>query len=101
MELPEGLLEDVRGYLDITWEDEATDKKITGIIKRGMKYIDGIAGKAMDYTIEDKSKELLLDYCRYVRSNALDQFKINYSHELLTLQMIEEVANYEANNPTI
>lgn len=101
MELPEGLLIEVKNYLDITWVDEATDKKLEGIIARGIKYIDGIAGKAMDYTLEDKPKELLLDYCRYVRSNALDQFKINYLHELIALQMIEEVATYEANNPTI
>lgn len=101
MELPEGLLIDIKNYLDITWEDETTDKKITGIIKRGMKYIDGVAGGTMDYTIEDKPKELLLDYCRYVRSNALEQFQNNYLHELLSLQMREEVAAYEADNPTL
>lgn len=101
MLLPEGLLEDVKNYLDITWDDEDTYNKLSGIIARGIKYIDGIAGKEMDYTNEDKPKELLLDYCRYVRSNALDQFKINYISELLTLQMVEEVADYEANNPAI
>lgn len=97
--LPEGLLEDVKDYLDITWSDPNTEKKLTGIIKRGMKYIDKTAGAIQDYTVEDKPKELLLDYCRYVRSNALEQFQTNYLHELLTLQMKQEVATYEAENP--
>jgi hypothetical protein len=101
MVLPEGLLEAVRTYLDITWVDEAGDKKLSGIIARGMKYIDGIAGSAMDYTTEDKPRELLLDYCRYVRSNALEVFQANYMHELLALQITQEVAAYEAANPDV
>jgi hypothetical protein len=98
MALPDGLLSDVKIYLDITWTDENTDKKITGIIERGIKYIDGVAGAAQDYTIEDKPRELLFDYCRYIRSNALPEFQANYLPELLTLQMRQEVADYEAEN---
>jgi len=92
--LPEGLLEAVRNYLDITWVDVAGDEKLSGIISRGIKYIDSLAGAAMDYSIEDKPRELLLDYCRYVRSNALDEFQTNYLHELLSLQISEEVKAY-------
>lgn len=98
MALPDGLLSDVKDYLDITWTDEPTDKKLTGIITRGMKYIDRTAGTSLDYTVEDKPKELLLDYCRYARSNALEEFQNNYLHELLTLQIKQEVADYEAAN---
>jgi hypothetical protein len=94
MALPEGLLEAVRNYLDITWEDPAGDEKLTGIISRGIKYIDSVAGTELDYTIEDKPRELLFDYCRYVRSNALDEFQTNYLPELLTLQISEEVKAY-------
>lgn len=98
MALPEGLLKDVKSYLDITWVDVTTDIKVTGIIERGIKYIDRIAGSAMNYTVEDKPKELLLDYCRYARSNALDMFQNNYLHELLSLQIDKEVEAYEAAN---
>jgi hypothetical protein len=101
MALPEGLLEAVRNYLDITWVDAAGDGKLSGIIARGIKYIDGIAGAAMDYTVEDKPRELLFDYCRYARSNALDEFQKNYLHELLTLQLIKEVEAYELANPIV
>lgn len=99
--LPEGLLEDVKTYLDITWSDDNTDKKISGIIERGIKYLNSAAGSELDYSQNDKPKELLLDYCRYVRSNALAEFQNNYLHELLTLQIRQEVANYEINNPDV
>jgi hypothetical protein len=95
MALPDGLLLEVKNYLDITWEDDAGDTKLSGIIARGMKYLDSVAGEALDYTVDDKPKELLLDYVRYVRSNALDEFQINYLHELLSLQIAREVANYD------
>ncbi len=95
MALPEGLLDTVKNYLDITWTlDEAGENKLSGIIERGMKYLNDAAGTELDYTVEDKPRELLLDYCRYVRSNALDEFQDNYLHELLTLQMRQEVADY-------
>ena len=94
--LPVGLLEAVRNYLDITWVDTAGDTKLTGIIERGIKYIDSLSGAAMDYSIEDKPRELLLDYCRYVRSNALDEFQTNYLHEILSLQISQEVKAYKA-----
>lgn len=92
------LLIAVRNYLDITWVDPPGDTKLTGIIARGMKYIDSVAGAAMDYTIEDKPRELLFDYCRYARSNALSEFQGNYLHELLSLQISQEVAAYEASD---
>ena len=99
MALPEGLLDKVKNYLDINWESTEMETKLTGIAERGIKYIDDIAGSNMDYTAEDKPLELLLDYCRYVRSNALEVFQKNYLHELLILQINQEVATYEAENP--
>ena len=95
MLISDTLLSDVKNYLDITWEDEATNKKMEGIIRRGMKYLDSVAGTKLDYEIEEKPKELLLDYCRYVRSNALSEFQNNYLHELLSLQIMQEVASYD------
>ena len=39
----ETLLPDVKNYLDITWSDDALDKKIWGIIVAGMLYLDSKA----------------------------------------------------------
>lgn len=98
MALPDGLLNAVRNYLDITWEDIAGDEKLSGIIARGIKYINSAAGAELDYTVDDKPRELLLEYCRYVRSNALDEFQTNYLPELLSLQIQKEVEAYVAEN---
>lgn len=42
--LPVGLLADVENYLNITWDDEATDQKIGGLIASGMAYLDAKYG---------------------------------------------------------
>ena len=34
-------------------------KELTGIIERGMKYINSVAGEELDYSKEEKPKELL------------------------------------------
>lgn len=98
MAVSDNLLSDVRNYLDVTWEDESTDKKLVGIIERGKKYLDHAAGTVLDYEVEDKPKELLLDYCRYVRSGALEEFQNNFLSELLTLQIQKECEAYAENS---
>jgi len=94
--LPLELLEPVRNYLDVTWVDIETDVKLTGIIARGMSRLDNLAGVPLDYSIEDLPRALLMDYCFYARSNALDEFEQNYLSMLLSLQMREEVRAYIA-----
>ena len=92
--LPSELLEAVRNYLDITWVDAETDTKLTGIIGRGMSRLDNLAGVPLDYSIEDLPRALLMDYCFYARSNALDEYENNYLPMLLSLQQREEVKAY-------
>lgn len=95
-----GLLPSLREYLDITWEDAGGDQKLLGILARGMAYLDEITGERLDYDEENKPRELLFDYARYVRSNALDEFQANYLHELLSLQMKREAARYDPKKDT-
>lgn len=90
------LLAAVRNYLDVTWTDATTDEKLTGIISRGIKYIDRHAGSTLDYSIEDNPRALLFDYCRYGWSNSLDEFSTNYLPEILALEITESVKAYEA-----
>jgi len=95
------LLAAVRNYLSVTWVDAALDTKLTGIIQRGQAYLDGIAGKAQDYTIEGQARTLLFDYVRYYRSNAGNQFSKDYQDQLIALRLSEGVAQYEIDNPTV
>lgn len=85
--MAEGLLEGVRNYLDITYQDDETDRKLSGIISRGKAYLDNMAGKSQDYEAEALPRALLLDYCRYARSNALELFEQNFRAELITLRI--------------
>lgn len=91
------LLSDVRNYLDITYEDEETDKKLTGIIARGMDYLDSTAGSEQDYTKESLSRALLMDYCRYARNNVLELFEENFRSELISLRIGAQTDDYAEN----
>ena len=82
------LLEDVKDYLCITWDDPKLDKKITGYIKRGIAHINKIAGiENLDFLKEDTPRELLFDYCRYANSQALEVWEVNFQSELLSLHL--------------
>lgn len=87
MALPTGVLSGAKSYLDITWEDEATDVKLSGILERGIVYLDRVAGATQDYTVEGEARALLFDYARYARSGATDVFEQNYQSALLALQI--------------
>lgn len=84
--LPEGLLEDVKNYLDITWQDSATDKKVEEYVRSGMRYLNDRAGAPIDYGWPGDGRTLLMDYARYARDGALDVFENNYLHLLLALR---------------
>lgn len=89
------LLSEVKNYLNITWEDEATDKKIGSFILSSVSRLNDIAGFEIDFslTVEDKEKlsvahlgkQLLFSRCFYLNEKALDDFEKNYRGELLTL----------------
>jgi len=85
------LLEEIKNDNDITWSDNAGDLKLSGIIRRGISYINDAAKRELDYGVDDKPKELLFEYVRYARAKALDEFQVNYLHELLTLQISTEL----------
>lgn len=86
--MPAELLKDIKDYLNITWEDERTDKNITGMIKRGMTYLQKVAGvSSLDFTEGDSPRTLLFDYVRYANSQALEMFEVNFQSELLSLNL--------------
>lgn len=95
--LPEGLLDDVKNYLNITWEDEATDQKIGGLIASGMVYLDAKYGSTADYTADGMPRTLLMEYVRYARDSALDVFESNYLSLLLGMQNEKAVKDYAQN----
>lgn len=92
-----GLLDEIKNSLDVTWADEATDKKYCGLISSGMQYLDGKAGGEMDYRDEGGiGLTLLREYVRYARDGAMDVFETNYLHLLLSMQNDRKVKAYAA-----
>lgn len=92
--LPDGLLADVKAYLNITWDDQATDIKIGGLIASGMVYLDGKYGGEADYVADGLPRTLLFEYVRYGRDAALDVFENNYTSMILAMQHERMVAAY-------
>lgn len=81
------LIETLKNYLDITWNDPHTNAKLEGILARAQTRICAYAG-ADDLAFSDGSEEqqLLLDLCRYIYNNASEDFEQNYRHDLLMLR---------------
>lgn len=96
------LLADIKNYLNITWDDDATDRKISGLIEDGIVYLDLKRGAPADYTVPGLPRTLLKDYCRYARDSALDVFENNYQALLLGMRSQSEVTQYvESAKPAV
>lgn len=90
-DVPDTLLEAARNYLDITWPDPDGDRKLAGILARGMAYLNHAAGAPLAFNAETPAQALLFDYARYVRAGALQDFGRDFAPELLGLHISEEV----------
>lgn len=92
------MLEELKDYLNVTWEDPDTNKKIEGIINRGKDYLNEYSSGEIDFEKDGKAKQLLLDYGRYVYNHSFELFEINFSRELLSLSLREAVKDRAKKN---
>jgi len=89
-------LETLKNYLDVTWQDEATDTKLSGILVRAENVLNSYAGAELDFSDENTAEsQLLLDCCRYIYNHALEDFKRNFADELWNLRAGKAVEAYE------
>ena len=86
------LLNDIKNYLDITWDDNLGDQKYMGMVQRGMAAIKGRIGECNFYE-ETQERALLFDYM-YARAGEIPQFWVNYREEILSLQIARKVDAY-------
>lgn len=90
------LLEEVKNYLDITWETTPQeDEKLLSMIERGKAALSGKLGKC-DFEGETQEKTLLLNHVMYERSAALNEFWDHYRGEIISLRLRKKVEKYEA-----
>lgn len=90
------LLDEVKNYLDITWEDALGDQKLMGMVQRGMAAIKGKIGEC-DFYGETQEKALLFDYVMYARAGEIATFWENYKSEIISLQISRKVDAYAEN----
>lgn len=89
------LLEEVKNYLDITWETTSSeDEKLLSMIKRGKAALSGKLGEC-DFEGETQEKTLLFNYVMYERSAALNEFWSNYRGEIISLRLRKRAKKYE------
>ena len=90
----EELLADVKNYLNITWDDQATDRKISDLIKNGIAYLDLKRGAPANYAEAGLPRTLLFDYVRYARDEALDVYENNYLSLIVAMRNESLVKSY-------
>lgn len=79
------MLEAVKNYLKITWDDE--DAAIQDIIEQSKAYLNELVGAELDFEQKGLARSLLFDRCRYAYNNASEYFEENFQREILRLQL--------------
>ena len=92
------MLEEVKSYLKITWNDE--DMAITGLLDRGKAKLQELVGAELDFEAEGQVRSLLFDFVRYAYNNASEYFEENFREEILRLQLMTGVSLLPAEDDT-
>lgn len=87
------LLDDILNELDMTSYDDGAKRKIKDIMRRGKARLEDLAGAEIDFTKDMMARELLFSYCRYGRSNAIEQFEGDFSCQLTAFSLEAAVAS--------
>lgn len=77
------MLEELKYHLKITWNEE--DTELEKLLNRGKKALERIFGLKINYEENEDVKELLFNWCRYSRNNAIEYFQGNFLNEINTI----------------
>lgn len=82
------LTDKVKRKLDITWDDEGTNARISDIIEGAKPTVRHKIGLPDYYDFETAGQEqaFFLSYCLYEWNHASDEFDDNYRNDLLQLR---------------
>lgn len=79
------LTELILNELDLIHADGDMTKKIARMIGSGKAYLEDKFGAPIDYDTDKQALELLISYCRYARSSAIEQFPHDFLGEITAL----------------
>ena len=82
------MLEELKNYLNISWQDELIDNKLTQLVNESKAVLNHLMGIDLDYEQDQEAKELLFNRVRYAYNNALDEFEKNFAQVILRKQLI-------------
>ena len=85
MALSDDLLVELKDKLQVTWDDEATNRHLLILINNGLSYFNKLCGTQLAFEDYSSERELLMERCRYDWNNALSDFEDNYHKELSRL----------------
>ena len=78
------LQSEVKSFLRITWDEE--DEDIAKMIDRAISYFKSITNVDVDFVNDGQNRQLLLDRCRYMRNQVVEEFEENFQSEIINLQ---------------
>lgn len=90
------LLQELKEHLNITWDEEETNRKLERIINDAILTLNWKLGANIDYS-GGQEHNLFLNYCMYAYNNCTNEFDSNYFNEIMQLRQKYEVINYEEN----
>lgn len=93
----EALYEQVKGKLNITWEDSDTSTRVRKIIRSAIPDLIhklGITDADFDFSVDGAENTLFLAYCFYEWNHVLNEFEDNYSGMIAQVRAKHEVAQY-------
>ena len=95
IETANGYLKEVKRHLNITWEDDDTDKKLIEQMLDAEYALNHKLGAEADYFSAGQERRLYLSYMLYSWNDCLDEFDRAYMGEIYQLRRKYEVAQYK------
>ena len=84
----------LKNELNITWDDEETELRLSRIVLNATKVMDRKLGATIDYSLPGQEQELFIAYCMYVYNNVANEFDENYLNEIMQIRILHEVEDY-------
>ena len=88
-------IEQVKNYLNKTYDDIDGDRKLYGILQRAENLVRKRIAAVNGEELEPDEEQLVLDCCRYFDNNAAEEFEINFRDTINSLRAAREIAGME------
>lgn len=93
---PNYFLNDIKNYLDVTWDDLGTDTKITSIISAGCAKIAALTNSSIEIIAKSpEHTELLKEYCRLTWAGVPEKFEEFFGTDMTRLRLRKISEEYD------